>query len=498
MESIDRRVPFRAALASPEFVRRSSVLTSPRATTARRRGLVAVVQACTLLVLALGACRAPVQISANEDLVPCPLAARADALLGELVRDCGSRDGRWRHDLGPGCARIWAVRFGLTAGLRRDRKDLLALARATADRQRADARSLVWSALFGSVDAEGPQAFGMPALLVSGMLDGDGAGYQLFRLAFDRSGDALDPKRLRPDQRAGLAVLQAELARAAPSESAEHLSAARSLAAEVDVPSLRAFALACIARRSALPQDLVAAREATEVALMPAHWEEGRLVFERPKEQVLSEELALVGALSELALAAGSDLDRVRAQALLAALFEGPLFDGRFLVHDAEVGGARSDRHCAGCNWNALYLVDRLWGDTWRIAAVPELPDRAHAPQEWSTQEHDLFVLRPKQRGTYGFARMGVTVEYEELPVDADRPLGGLKVEITWNEAPVPLFRGRGVVHLEPDGSARVDVARVDPLAGAWNPERARAVFVFGPAAKGGRSLRLLEERLVE
>lgn len=97
----------------------------------RRRAI----RGATSLFVLLAACRAPARLAPDADLVPCPLTERANAILAHVVEDCGSADGRWRHDLGPGCPRIWAVRFGLTAGLRRDRDDLLELARVTAARE---------------------------------------------------------------------------------------------------------------------------------------------------------------------------------------------------------------------------------------------------------------------------------------------------------------------------------------------------------------------------
>ncbi|MBL8862015.1 MAG: hypothetical protein JNK02_08370 [Planctomycetes bacterium] len=442
------------------------------------------------ILLGLTACRAPARLAPDADLVPCPLTERANAILVRLVEDCGSADGRWRHDLGPGCPRIWAVRFGLTAGLRRGRDDLLELARVTAARQRTDARDLIVQAIFGASDTDGPEAFGMPALLASGMLDGDATGYTLFRLAFDRARGNLDPSTLRADQRAGLAVLTAELARAEPRAAGRHLDDARRIAEDVGAPKLRALALAVIARVGGREDDMARARAAVEAALPAMRFEEGRLQVEAQGDLILSQELALVNALAELAVVARSDADRVRAQALLESVLTGPLWDGQLLAHDAELDGARSRDHCSGCNWNALYLVDRLWGDTWRIAAVPALPERGAGPEPPEVFEHDLYLLRPDQRGTYGLRIFGLELEYAELAPGPEHPRGAVRVSWQLRDPRSRIaYVGDPVAELDEAGAARLR------LGGPFGPPGAHVTATLGPRRDGLRHLRVVEER---
>jgi hypothetical protein len=66
--------------------------------------------------------------------------------------------------------------------------------------------------------------------------------------------------------------------------------------------------------------------------------------------------------------------DRQRAVDLLDYVFTSALFDGKFLAHD-RAEGHTSGEHCSGCNFHALFLVDRLYGDSWRVAKIPDVRD---------------------------------------------------------------------------------------------------------------------------
>ena len=136
-----------------------------------------------LLLLGAGSCSAPPQRSPDAEIVPCPLNDRANTVLRNVIEECASSHGEWAHDMGPGCPRVWAVQFGYTAGLRRQRDDLTDLAEVTASRPNSDLNKLILGAVFGGDEnPDGPEAYGIPALFLSGVLSGSGSHYSTFRL----------------------------------------------------------------------------------------------------------------------------------------------------------------------------------------------------------------------------------------------------------------------------------------------------------------------------
>ncbi|MHC4861056.1 MAG: hypothetical protein ACYTDY_13300, partial [Planctomycetota bacterium] len=117
-----------------------------------------------LLLAATVSCSSIENPGPSEHVVAAPISKRANTVLGNLVTEYGSSDGRWLRCMSPGCTQIWATQFGYRAGVRRDREDVVAIGRATARRQSAEIRGLAWDALFGEVDSGHPAVFGFPAL----------------------------------------------------------------------------------------------------------------------------------------------------------------------------------------------------------------------------------------------------------------------------------------------------------------------------------------------
>lgn len=444
----------------------------------------------------VGGCALPARRAPEADVVPCPLNARANLVLRNLVERCALPGGGWDRDMGPGCPRIWAPQFGLMAGTRRQREDLIALGERTIARESADVDALILHALFGEIEAEGPAAFGLPALLVSGVRNGNDAHFHKFRLVFHRALEHLDTSSLRENQRAGLAALLAGLASALPSEVAIHLRRARELADTVTEAELRAFALAAIARASRSEEDIARARDAVEAAVPPMRLEEGRLAVEVPETYVLSTVLSLSGALADMAQLTGEPRDRTRAEALLNFAFSEHLFDGRFLMHDGRRDGRRTREFCSGCNLNALYLVDRLYGDTFKIDPLPEIPARPAQTSAQRTTTHDLFPLSPGQPGTYGALDFGVTVAYTELPGSEQHPRGALRLRITLNDG-VQRCRfellGDGEVLVPLDDHDRViyKLGGDAVVSGEYDPEISGYTIEVGPEHKGFRDIRI-------
>jgi len=155
------------------------------------------------------ACSSLKSIPPADHVVRAPISGRANVVLNNLVTEYGSADGRWLRSMSPGCTQIWATQFGYRAGVRRDRRDILAIGQATAKHQSSDIRGLFWDALFGDVDRDDPVIFGFPALLVSGALGGRGIDKTVFSVGLDRLyGDSFGidpvpalPKRDRPEKR---------------------------------------------------------------------------------------------------------------------------------------------------------------------------------------------------------------------------------------------------------------------------------------------------------
>ncbi len=456
----------------------------------------------TITALIAAGCFAPERREPDADVVPFHLNDAANTVLRNVITECGSSRGQWAHDMGPGCPRIWATRLGLTAGLRRQRDDLVALGRATARRQNADVTGLIVDAIIGEPDQTGPVAYGLPALLISGTLDGRGVHYHKFRMVADRALAELDAESLDPKPRAGLAVVLAEIARIDPDGREERLARARELAAGIEWIELRAFALAAVARVTTVQSDIDAAREAVEAATPEFRVDGGRLVFDLDGEYVLSLYLALTNALADMAQLTGNPYDRARAQALIEFVFSDRLFDGRFLLHDGSTDGRRSREFCSGCNLNALYLVDRLWGDTWKIDPLPPLPKRPDPWVERRVERVGLFRLHSGQHGTTLMNQFGLTIGYTEVPPDDDHPRGAVRIWFSLGDG-VQSCRFRRekeqpvLVPLDENDEARYTPTAEDVVEGEYDAERSGYTFVLGPRKDRTRPVTVVATRLV-
>jgi hypothetical protein len=407
----------------------------------------AFVFACLLGTLA---CSSLKSIPPADHVVRAPISGRANVVLKNLVTEYGSADGRWLRSMSPGCTQIWATQFGYRAGVRRDRRDILAIGEATAKHESSDLRSLFWDAIFGDVDADDPAIFGFPALLVSGALGGRGIDKTVFRMGLDRLDDFTGAGKLRPRENAGLAALLAEVSRLQPDRRDERLAQARAYAEAAGGDPLAFFGWAAVARASGEEKDIRRAREAEGATPYRFDAQSGALAPPSQGDEVLSRHLAMVHALADLAQASGDPAPRNRAVTLLDYVFSDAYFDGRFLIHDRMFGGPSEDI-CSGCNWMALYLVDRLYGDSFGIDPVPALPKRDWPEQRRrrgidheivlgagpdgrpGTAEATFSALPPRGRLRFRHAirDVSITFEYEVLPLEQLEPRGG--VEMRWH-----------------------------------------------------------------
>lgn len=439
----------------------------------------------------LASCRAPGRRSLEAELVPCPLSETASTLLHRVIRDSASSDGRWAHDLGPGCPRIWATHLGLGAGLRREREDLIHLGEVTASRQRKDFDSLALESLFGGgVPEPGPETHGLPALLISGILAGSGSHYARFLLAFDRALETMDFARLPDTQRTGFCLLLCEVARSEPDRATDLLARARDLASTIEHPKFRAFARSRLAMASGSDEDLELARQVAREALPPLELRDGQLEVQLEEKYVLSRYLALTGALCDLALLDPGGGHRERALLLLDVIFSEAFLRDGVLVHDASRDGYRSESHCSGCNLQAIHLVDRLHGDTFQIAPLPSLPDRDSSWPGTPGRVISLFRVGPGQPGTYFGETFRVQVGYRESGE------GELIVEVQLKDFDRGVTlerRGEKSARVErgADDTAILGLSAEDAVEGDPDPGLIRYRILLGPAVEGRRLIRL-------
>ena len=302
-------------------------------------------------------------------------------------------------------------------------------------------------ALFGDVDGDDPVLFGFPALLVSGALGGRGIDKTVFSMGLDRLDDFKGAGKLRPRENAGLAALLAEVSRLQPDRREERLSQARAYAEAAGDDPLAFFAWAAVARASGEEEDIRRAREAEGGTPYRFDAQSGALSPPSQGDEVLSRHLAMVHALADLAQASGDPAPRNRAVTLLDYVFSDAYFDGRFLIHDRMFGGPSEDV-CSGCNWMALYLVDRLYGDSFGIDPVPALPKRdwpekrrrkgfdhelvlgAGTDDQPGTAEFTISPLEPWGRLLFEHATrdVSITLEYEVLSLEQLAPRGGMEL----------------------------------------------------------------------
>jgi hypothetical protein len=331
--------------------------------------------------LLASACSGLDELAPDEHVVAAPISARANVVLRHVVEDYASRCGEWGGSMSPGCAEVWATQFGYRAGVRRERDDLIELGEVTAGREAAELRGLAWDALVGGdVDEDDPAVFGFPALLVSCALGGRGFDGFLFERVLDEAVERSATAGLR--ERAGLAALLAASAPLRPDERDERLALARENAEASrggGGETWRFLAWAAIARASGEAADAERARAVlAETALRFDDWGALALPLEA-RDEVLSRLLSVAHGMTDLSQATGDPALHRGATSLMDYVFSDAYFDGRLLIHDRVHGP--SEDVCSGCNLMALYLADRLYGDSFVIAPLPQLPDRPRASE---------------------------------------------------------------------------------------------------------------------
>ncbi len=325
------------------------------------------------------------ELTVDDHVVPSSLSERCDTVITNLLEE-GMEGRRWRNEMSKGCATIWATQLGFRAGMRRDRDDLVRIGEVTAEGESESVRDLFWDAAFGSFDTHSAAIPGFPALFMSGTLGNDSIDAWLFRKGVDEFVKRGWNKTLRPRENAGLAALLAEYHRLDPEEQGERIDEARHFAGRIEAERNAVFhslAWAAIARASGDAEDLERARRFAESAAPLFDVRTGGI--ELPREEgyldILSQHLTMIHALADLATIDPSGGWRRSALDLLDYVFSDAYFDGSHIMHD-RVSGERSTHFCSGCNFMAIYLADRLHGDTLLFKPLPE-PTIEEADMSW-------------------------------------------------------------------------------------------------------------------
>ena len=312
----------------------------------------------------------------GEHVVTAPISPRVNVILGNLIEDCAIVDGQWdRHQGDPGCVEMFSALFGYRAGLRRGREDVVAIGRAAAENEFGRIFGIVGGLLSGK-KLDLSKLAGAPALLVSGTTGRDPRHYAVLTAALAWFRGRMDDYDLDVVQKVGVAYLLAESYRYDPRGKAGWIEQARTVADQIgERPSdrcFRAFAWSTIARSTGEAVDRELA-EQMALSLVPQFTRtKAGLEFAGPYSDCLSVHLALGEAMADLAILDPGGPWYRRGVELLEYIYSDAYFNGRFLAHD-RVEGRQAATFCTGCNYHALYLADRICGDTLKLDPVPPL-----------------------------------------------------------------------------------------------------------------------------
>jgi len=351
---------------------------------------------CTLLLVAsaglaqtrsAGAAAAPATAPArapqtrpftpDDHVITASVSRRANTVLANLIQECRIVNGQWdRHQGDAGCAELFSALFGYRSGLRRGRDDLVAIGRASADNE---FNKLVVAAGTVLTTGKGPDMddlVGLTALMVSGTAGGNKNHYALFVTLLDWSLANLDDRRYHSVEHTGAVYVLAEIYRFDPRHKPAWIKRARSLAGRLDqgsgIPCFGAFAWAAIARASGADADLQRARQIA-LRLAPRFTRTaGVLQFDGPYGDVLSFHLTLAEAMADLATIEPEGPWYRMGMELAEYVFSDAYFNGKFVAHDRG-GGRQAPTFCTGCNYHALYIADRMYGDALKFDPVPPL-----------------------------------------------------------------------------------------------------------------------------
>jgi hypothetical protein len=269
--------------------------------------------------------------------------------------------------MGPGCAAIFGSLFGYVSGVRRQRNDLVRIGEATADGELASLQRALVDGALGDWDGRNPAMPGFPALMVSGSMGGRPMDLALSFSILDQVVQQMGTQTIGSRDKALLAVVLAEASQLDPQRQEDLVEAARTLAHVIEPTGERprpyaAMAQCAVARASRDPEDRARARTMVQLVLPKVTVRDGVAQLEFVYQDNLSFHLAVVHAIADFTRIEPRNMMRTRAVELLDYVFSDAYFDGRFIMHDRVNG--RSTKFCSGCNFWALHLADRYYGDT--------------------------------------------------------------------------------------------------------------------------------------
>jgi len=207
---------------------------------------------------------------------------------------------------------------------------------------------------------------GTGALLVSGISDRNALHYAAYRFIANKVIAPGMREKLGVIPSAGTAFFLAQMYRVDRTNRAGRIAGARFFADRVNQqgrPEFAAFAWAAIAKATREPNDIARAKEIIGLVWPKFGTGETGKIFEGPYHEVLSLHLAVIHACADMAQIEPAGPWREQAVELLNYIFSDAYFNGSFLVHHRE-NDRLAKTFCAGCNFAALYLADRIYGDT--------------------------------------------------------------------------------------------------------------------------------------
>jgi hypothetical protein len=315
------------------------------------------------LVWMAGCC--PVQkIDPTEHIVAAPVTERANIILTNLTKGCPIVNRRWTFDMG--CTPESSAMFGYRVGMHRNRKDLIKLGRLSANNEWARFVDTMFRFILKKESPQIQDLQGVGALLVSGIADRNALHYAAYRLIANKVIAPGMRENLGVIPSAGTAFLLAEMYRVDKTNRESRIAGARFFADQAgkkNAPTFAAFGWAAIAKSTGDPNDITRAKEMIRSVYPRFTDAENGKSFSGPYAEYLSCHLAMTHAMADMAQIEASGPWREEAIDVLNYIFSDAYFNGRFLVHHRE-NGQHSKTFCAGCNFSALYLADRIYGDT--------------------------------------------------------------------------------------------------------------------------------------
>jgi hypothetical protein len=328
---------------------------------------------CTVLsviLLALSGCTSLNPVDYDEPIVRAPVSDRANHILANLIEECPIVNGYWRNDLD--CTAIQTAVFGYGVGKRRDRKDIIRIGKISAKNESKRIKRFAFSYLMGNENLDLYEAAGFPALCMSGMYDSKPIDYFIYSECLDTF---IAENNTNYDVVINMYVsyLLSLRYRAEKHPQKIYLEKARFYADSLqqsDLTFFGAFSYCGIAKASGDPNDLDTAK-AIVADWLPKYFNVSTGGFRGPSTaECLSWHLAMIHALADLAQMEPEGPWRGYAMTLLDYVFSDTYFNGKFLVHHINADKSQSPDFCAGCNFAALVLADRLYGDSFIIDPV--------------------------------------------------------------------------------------------------------------------------------